>query len=291
MLACALAASRNGGDWRWALAAGALCGLAALTRSNGVLLAIPAAIGVWAARPAFSLRGLAAPAAVVAALVVVLIPWTVRNATEFDAFIPTNTQTGFGLAGAFNDDALDVNGYTATWVLPTETERYREIIDQPGIGEHELDTELRSSALEFAREHPGFVAEGTVLNFLRSFNALGQEPEATLADRAQLGLGERTAPIVKWSVRALDLLALAAIVLIALRAPSRFRPWFVWLVPVLMVFAAVWVLGSTRYAIPAYPFMLLLLAIAADTLTASAPGRKGSDLAGDGAGPPADATA
>ncbi|MGI8462347.1 MAG: glycosyltransferase family 39 protein [Solirubrobacterales bacterium] len=262
MVVCTLLARREGGNWRWALAAGALCGLAAMTRSNGALLAIPAAIGVWTALPRFSLASLAAPAAVVLATVLVVVPWTVRNAGAFDAFVPTNTQTGYGISGAFNDDARDRAGYTATWVLPEATERYRDLFDRADLDERELDSELRSRALSYAGENPGFVVEATLLNFARSFSALGQEPEATLADRAQLGLGERTAPIVKWNVRVLDVLALVALIVISLRAPGALRPWFVWTFPALAVLAAVWVLGSTRYALPAYPFMLLLLAVA-----------------------------
>ena len=287
VVACALAARRAGGNWKWALAAGVLCGLAALTRSNGILFVIPALIGVWVARPRFSGAALAAPAAVLAGLVLTLAPWTIRNAVEFDAFIPTNTQTGFGLSGAFNDEARDYRGYAATWVLPNTTERYGELIARPGLDEHELDSELRSSALEYARENPGFVAEGALLNFARAFHALGQEPSVTIADRGQLGLGERTAPIVKWSVRTLDVLALAALVLLALRAPGRLRPWFIWLVPVLAVLAAIWVLGSTRYSLPAYPFMILLVSLAAVELIPAARGRTGSAPAGSAAGPPA----
>lgn len=276
---CALVARRLGGDWRWALAAGALCGLAALTRSNGALLAIPAAIGVWTARPRVSRGALAAPLAVVAATAVVLVPWTIRNAIEFDAFVPTTTQTGYGLAGAFNDEARSVNGYTATWALPDATARYGELLERDDLDERELDSELRRSALSYAGDHLGFVAEGTGLNLLRTFHVLGQEPGAATYDELQLGLGERTAPVVRWSVRALVLLALAAVVVIAVRDRRRLGPWFVWLVPALMVLSAAWVLGSTRYSIPAYPFMLMLVAVAAlllaGRLSDDAPGTPG----------------
>jgi len=42
--------SRSGREIRWALVAGILCGLAALTRANGFLLALPLVIGLVAAR-------------------------------------------------------------------------------------------------------------------------------------------------------------------------------------------------------------------------------------------------
>src|SRR5207244_1293216 len=51
---------------RWALLAGALCGLAALTRVNGMLLVIAAVVGVWAALPVRRRRALVPALAVVA---------------------------------------------------------------------------------------------------------------------------------------------------------------------------------------------------------------------------------
>src|SRR4051812_41146548 len=58
---------RRSGAARWALAAGVLCGLAALTRVNGLVLVVAAAAGMWGGPPRWSARALAAPAVVVAA--------------------------------------------------------------------------------------------------------------------------------------------------------------------------------------------------------------------------------
>ena len=117
----ALGARRAGGDWRLAALAGLLCGLAALTRSNGILLVIPAAIAVWVGRPWLSRPALGAPLAVVAAAALTVVPWTIRNTLEFDQLVPFTTQSGFAMAGAFNDEARDFPAYPATWTLPQET--------------------------------------------------------------------------------------------------------------------------------------------------------------------------
>ncbi len=100
------------GRVRWAAAAGVLCGLAALTRNPGVVLAIPIALGVWAVRPrrgpdpsvgGSGTRALAAPAVVVACVALVLAPWAVRNAVEFGRFMPMTSSSGFALAGTYNE--------------------------------------------------------------------------------------------------------------------------------------------------------------------------------------------
>ena len=62
-----------------------------------------------------------------------------------------------------------------------------------------------------------------------------------------------------WVLAALALIGLFAL----FRRPAERRgPWVIWLVPVLMVLAASWLISSTRYAVPAYPFMVFLSAIA-----------------------------
>jgi hypothetical protein len=84
---------------RAAAVAGALFGLAVLTRET-VLYFVPLA-ALWlawrrAGGPGFSGAGLVRAALLVATSLVVVLPWTVRNALVFDAFVPVST------AGALN---------------------------------------------------------------------------------------------------------------------------------------------------------------------------------------------
>src|SRR5439155_18956118 len=95
-LACVLAYRRRGerSGVRWLIAAGVLTGLATLTRSNGLLLLIPFALGVWPGR-AQGLRHALVPLAVlVVATVVVVVPWTIRNESALHTCVPVSTQDG-----------------------------------------------------------------------------------------------------------------------------------------------------------------------------------------------------
>lgn len=258
----ALAARRADGDWRLAAATGVLCGLAALTRSNGILLVIPAAIAVWVGRPWLSRRALVAPLAVALAAAVTVVPWTIRNTLEFDRLVPFSTQTGFAMAGAFNDEARTFPGYSATWTLPQATERYRAVYERTDLDEAELDRELRASAIDYMAEHPGYVVEAIVRNTLRTFELLGIEPSSREADRLQLGLSAGAASAVRASYFVLAVFALAGVLTLVRWPRERRGPWWIWLVPVLMVLAAAWLIASTRYRIPAYPFMAFLAAMA-----------------------------
>src|SRR4051794_29520618 len=85
----------------WAAALlGALIGLAALTRSEALLfvplLAWPVA---WRAGADGRAR-LAVAAVATVACVLVVAPWTIRNAVQFDAFVPISTNDATVLAGA-----------------------------------------------------------------------------------------------------------------------------------------------------------------------------------------------
>lgn len=262
VILAALTARREGGDWRLAALTGLLCGLAALTRSNGILLVIPAAIAVWVGRPWLSRQALAPPLAVIVAAALTVLPWTVRNTLEFDQLVPFSTQSGFAMAGAFNDEARTFPGYPATWRLPQETERYTPIYERTDLDEAELDQELRSSSVDYMTDRPGYVVEATIRNSLRTFELMGLEPNSQVADEQQLGLSTGAARTVKAGYFLLALLALAGLLSLARWPAARRGPWWIWLVPVLMVLAAAWVIASTRYRIPAYPFMVFLAAIA-----------------------------
>src|SRR5438093_727088 len=82
-------AYRRSPRWWWLVAAGAFCGAAALTRTNGILVLLVAAVAVLLAQPhpRLRLRALAAPAAVCAVAVLAIAPWTIRNARAFHAFV------------------------------------------------------------------------------------------------------------------------------------------------------------------------------------------------------------
>ena len=256
----ALRSRSAGGDLRWAAAAGLCCGLAALTRSNGILLVLPIAIGVWVLRPRFTPRALAAPALAVAVAVLTVVPWAVRNTIVFDHLTSFNVQSGFALAGTYNEDAYDEDGYRAVWIPPRYTERYRPLYERTDLDEAELDSELRHEAVEYAFDNPRYAVEATALNALRMFELADEHPIGVAANRAQLAQSKAEARVDRIAMYALILVALAGVVLMARMPPDRRLPLWVWAVPLLCIVVVFPVIGSTRYRTVTYPFLALAAA-------------------------------
>jgi 4-amino-4-deoxy-L-arabinose transferase-like glycosyltransferase len=260
---------RDRPELRWVVLAGALCGLAALTRSNGIVLIVIAAAGVWILRPRWSLRALRAPAllAIVAALVIA--PWTIRNYTSVGRFVPVSTQAGFSLAGTYNPTSLSESDPSASWRVPTYEPPYDRLLGVPTIDEATLHSIMRREATDFATDHPTYVAEATAKNLLRTFG-IGDGGVASAdgpVDERGVGVpfSDSESPAL-WV--ALLLAAIGALALLGrlpssmLRSPGWNRgPLFVWLLPVTMIAVAIPIIGLPRYRAVADPFIVILAAI------------------------------
>ena len=268
MLAAVFATLRARGSphlVRWALAAGFACGLAALTRANGmvliapVVLALAATAGFRLRRP--SMRPLLAPFVALVAMVVTVAPWTIRNAVVFGEFVPVSTQGGYSMAQVWNADS-DTSGPTrgAPRFEPVEPYQHQE-----GVDEVELDRQLRELALDYAREHPGWVIELAGLNLLRMFKLAGHESFTYYWNQER----DLTA-----SRRAMDSIGLAVVVLLVLvavvdprgRRSLREAPWWLWLFPALVLMSIVLLFGNPRHRASIDPFLILAAAVAVSTL-------------------------
>ncbi len=243
----------------WAVgAAGVCCGLAALTRSNGLLLLLAIGVGLLFASGLRPRRSqLVATATLAIAAFLTLAPWAIRNAQTFDRFVPITSQTGFALAGTYNPEAENFPGYRATWILPQATARYAPLYERRDLDEVALDEVLLEDALAYALARPAYALEATALNGLRTFELLPQDPASALANARQLGLSPRAAALERLSFYLLAVLAVIGLALMRRRPREQRVPWFVWLVPVLLVAAALPILGSPRYRAPLYPFVVL----------------------------------
>lgn len=259
---------------RWALLAGAACGLAALTRTNGLVLVVPVAVGLAAAAgfrlPRPSLPALLAPAVAAVAMVVTVAPWTIRNAAAFGEFVPVSTQGGYSMAQVWNAES-DSSGPTrgAPKFGPLEPYQHRA-----GTDEVELDRELRELALDYAREHPGYVIELAGLNLLRMFKLAAHESFTYYWNLER----DLTAPR-----RALDSIGLAIIVLLVLlalvlresRRTLAEAPWWLWLFPALLLASTVWLFGNPRYRAQIDPFLVLAAAVGVSALRNRLPSPSG----------------
>ncbi len=132
--------------WPWLVAIGVVIGLGALVRGEAMTWGL-LPIVLW--RKQFSLAELGKRvAAIAAAAIVVLLPWTIRNAVTMNAFVPLATNSSETLWAGHNPDA------TGGQVYPPDA-FYEPFNDVPDT-EWELRTTgaLRHDALSYMIRHP-----------------------------------------------------------------------------------------------------------------------------------------
>jgi 4-amino-4-deoxy-L-arabinose transferase-like glycosyltransferase len=232
----------------WASGAGVLIGLAALTRPTGLVLAIPLCVAVarrspW--RPSAAL-------ALVVAIALTIAPWTVRNAVQMHAFIPVSDFVGSWVAGTYNDQARadpQHPGSSQTFVA-------REFDDLDGVPEVERQRELTRRGLQYAADHPDYVAQVLLHNTMRLLNLEGASWWRRQGRTMSLPLWAADAAAYAFYV--LALLALAG----ALTPAARRAPAWLWVAPVLLFASIIFAGSAIRYRAPVEPFLALLAALA-----------------------------
>jgi 4-amino-4-deoxy-L-arabinose transferase-like glycosyltransferase len=254
-LAAVLALRRSPHALRWALLAGVLTGLAALTRSNGALLLLALVAGSWVGRPRLSLRAVAPPLALALAAIVVVAPWTLRNAHALGAFVPVSTELGGTVAGTYNATANADRVFPASWKLAWDDPTLKRILDRHR-DEEARDRAFRAAAVHYVRAHPLYPAKVAYWNARRLFDLTG--PRWWRFSGHTLGLGDGVSVAAAVWVLPFLLLALAG----ALTARARRAPAFVWLALAAALVAPVLVIAELRFRAPVDAFVILLAALA-----------------------------
>lgn len=133
-------------SWRAVIAGGAL-GAATLVRPQVLMVGV-AVVVAWAVCRV-PLRDLARRTAVlVVGVVVVVAPWTIRNAVVFGSFVPVSTNDGDNLCVGFNADA------TGYFMIPSGCDT-GELYVASTAAELRRQAVTRDRAFAFVREHPG----------------------------------------------------------------------------------------------------------------------------------------
>jgi hypothetical protein len=219
----------------WAVL-GVLVGAAALVRAEALafvpLLVVPAALrpgrdGAWLSR-------LSRMAAACGAAVVIVAPWTIRNALAVDAFVPVSSNAGTLLAGA-NCDAVYSGPDTGLWSLDCVFQ-----IDAPASTEGERNAAYLDAGVDYVTDHLEEVPRVVAVRVLRTwglFDPAGQTAWETFESRHRtwhrVGYGVHVAVVV---------LALAG----ALRLRLRLRRT-VTLLPLLSMVVMVTVVSAASY--------------------------------------------
>jgi 4-amino-4-deoxy-L-arabinose transferase-like glycosyltransferase len=260
-LAAVLAYRRSRHRYAWALAAGVLAGLAALTRAQALILLLPLALAVWDGRPWRARAALGPPLVLVLAALLTITPWTIRNARELHAFVPISTQFGSALAGTYNDLSRADTENPASWHGLRHVPDYAYLYDRVReTNEATLERELRSASLHYIGDHPTYVAKVAWWNTRRMLDLGGLRRSRATAATITIDHD--------WADRAILCFWIFAAVALAgaFTAMARRAPWYVWAMPVLMFLSVVFLVVETpRYRTPIDPFLVLLATAAVVT--------------------------
>jgi 4-amino-4-deoxy-L-arabinose transferase-like glycosyltransferase len=242
--------------YAWVAGTGVLAGLATLTHENGIVLLIPLIPAVWIGRPRLRPRSLAAPSLLLAATVLTILPWTIRNAVVMHHFIPVSDETGITLVGTYNvasaADPQLAYKWRVFYGIPGERALIRE---SPTLTEPQIGARLERQALHYISAHPFSPFAVAFHNTLRMFELEGSF--AWQASAAAVSLPTNTARVGIFSFWLLCLLAIAG----AFTRLARSAPKWVWVVPLLLALSVVVVNVETpRFRAPVDPFLILLAA-------------------------------
>jgi 4-amino-4-deoxy-L-arabinose transferase-like glycosyltransferase len=234
--------------------AGLVFALALLDRPALVPFGIPLVAGLWG-RPWRSRAALRTPAIAVAVAVLAVLPWTIRNAIDFNAFVPVSTQSGFLVGGTYNatsdHDPVNPGAYRPASFDPA----LRPILADPSLDENEVSKKLSRAGRTYAKDHPGYVPRVFWWNGLRLIGAERPWPTAEATYQFQgIGSGYAKLALVAWY-----LLALGAIAGLA-RGAARGVPWWLWIVPLLLFVSVIAISSDLRYRVPIEPFLIWVAA-------------------------------
>jgi 4-amino-4-deoxy-L-arabinose transferase-like glycosyltransferase len=244
---------------------GTLVALAALTRSEAVLLvpalAVPVALVAGPGDARARLRRLAV---VLLPVVVLLGAWTVRTATRLDAVVPLTTNSGTLLAGANCDEVFE-GARTGQWSLHCATAS----LPDPITDEAAAAASMRRAGLRYAGEHLDRLPTVVTLRVLRTFGAWdvgGQLRYESLEGRPYGWL---------WAGWLFHLVGITLAALGAVTLRRRRRPLWVLLVPIgVVVVTAAFAYGNQRFRALAEPSLLVLAGTGVAALLATRPARQ-----------------
>lgn len=240
---------------RAALLIGALIAASALTRGEGLLLAVLLVVPLFLGMRTLPLkRRLVHLMAAGLACVMVLAPWSLRNARSFDVFVPLSTN-GNELFVYANCPPVYEGKFLGFWLFQCQ-EDIRAATGEPPGDEAEKALHWRKIGLQYARDNADDLPRVLAARIGRQWDVFRPWQNTEFApiegrdkDAARMGL-----------VMYFAMLPFAAMGILRLRR-ARTR-----ILPIGAVFASVtltaaYAYGTTRFRVPFEPLLCLLAAI------------------------------
>ena len=242
---------------RWAVAMGLLTGLAALTRGEGLLLAVLLIVPlIIRRRDIAGKRRLAHIAWAAVACIVVIAPWAIRNERSFDSSVPLSTN-GNELFVYANCDATYSGKFLGFWSYACQEDLRDQGIDATG---DEADKALfwRKVGIDYAREHAGQLPKVIAARVGRQWELFRPMQNVEFAPIEGRDKEAARAGLFMYY----GLVGLAGVGVVSLR---RRRTT---LIPLASVFLSVtltaaYAYGTTRFRVPAEPALCVLAALGA----------------------------
>ncbi len=233
----------------WALLTGLLGAAITLVRPSWLLF-MPFAIGLGFVFGRPKSRHLLIGSAVIAGLIVGMMPWWIRNARVTGHLVPTTLQVGASLYDGWNPQATGASDMSYVPAFE-EAERQAEAdgsVDTHESFEYRLDRRMRDAAVAWARQHPLDVLRLAAVKFVRIWNIWPNEPTFSR-------------PVVRLAVVVTYLPLLILGMIGAYQAVARGWPYVLCFLPaVYLTVLHVVFIGSIRYREPAMLGMIVLAA-------------------------------
>lgn len=234
---------------------GVLAGLACLTRGQGLVL-LPIAICYWLARDGWRPALRSACLAFVAA-VLLIAPWTLRNAVQLHAFIPISTNSGAALRVGHGPESIGTTKWTSDEVDGLDMQH---AMNNPATEVHAYRVYTRL-AIDYALTHPSREVELTKLKLWNLYRSDAEIiPWITTLGATPLkpaGLDNALWRVFDIAYYTLFLAAVVSIPLWLRRRPERVLLASVFVFWTLFHIAF---LAEPRYHVPLYPAFAIAVA-------------------------------
>lgn len=261
MAVCTMGVVYSAYRWRgtpragWALAMGALVGLAALARGEGLLLSVLLIVPWILLRREMPLARRVGHIAVAAvACLVVIAPWAVRNARSFETFVPLSTN-GNELFVYANCDATYGGKFLGFWLYQCQEDLRAAGLDATG-DEAEKSIYWRKMGLDYARDNASDLPRVVAARIGRQWELFRPWQNADFAPIEGRNKGAARAGLAMYY--ALAAAGAYGAVLIR-RRRAGLLPLGALFVNVTLT--AAYAYGTTRFRVPAEPALVVLAAV------------------------------